>query len=158
MIATSSCARFGVFSLVCFLPWVCACSDADGTEKEIEETPNYRCSTMGLPSGQEPETLETADELCPALPRAFGEISVMDATYGGNCDQPHGNVTWAVAPACAGYGSCRYQIVKGDLGVDSACDKAFRVRYTCSNQSERVRMEFAPEEADGRVVLLTCPE
>ena len=84
---------------------------------------------------------------------------MLNATYGGNCGQSTGNVTWDVAPTCNGFGSCRYDVRVAFLGDPAVnCSKQFFVNYKCSNHSNIVRQEFVSQEADGKTVTLTCPQ
>lgn len=130
-----------------------------GCQKDFDV--RWACGTMGVltqhinhEANQQTITLACQNN----VPAAFGTINVITATYGGNCGQPSGNVTWDVSPACSGFGSCKYDVRTSFLGDPKrGCEKEFSVSYTCSNHPTLVRTEFASREANGKTVTLTCP-
>lgn len=133
---------------------------ARGCDKDFDV--RWACGTQGVLSQHvtQEANQHTITLACQNnVPPAFGAITVLNATYGGNCGQSTGNVTWDVAPTCTGFGSCRYDIRTAFLGDPAhGCDKEFFVNYTCSNHPTRVRQEFASREANGKTVTLTCPQ
>jgi hypothetical protein len=132
---------------------------AAGCRKDFDV--RWACGTQGVFSQHvaEEANQQTVTLACGNnIPSAFGVINVLNATYGGNCSQPLGNVTWDVAPFCNGFGSCRYDIRTSFIGDPSFnCRKEFFVNYTCSNHPTFLRQEFASSEANGKTVTLTCP-
>jgi hypothetical protein len=101
---------------------------------------------------------------------ANGTISLLNATYDGNCNAwLAGDVTAAVAAACNGKESCAYQLCI--CGYDhctealnpcvpdpaQTCAKDFSVRWHCSGEAPGVdRSAYMPAEADLSVLNLTC--
>ena len=131
---------------------------AHGCDKDFDV--RWACGTAALITQHVAKEAnnKTVTLTCENVPSAFGSIYVQNATYGGNCGQPNGNVTWDVA-VCNGFGSCRYDIRVSLIGDPAhGCDKEFYVNYTCSNHPTVVRREFASREANGKTVSLTCPE
>ena len=108
---------------------VCAGGDADGTMSE---------------------TYATSD--------AVSSIIVLEATYGGNCGVPRGNVTQHVAKQCDGNSQCRYvpnYKVIGDPAYN--CKKDYILSYRCSGDGEVREERVAPEAGWGsKAVMLSC--
>jgi hypothetical protein len=85
------------------------------------------------------------------------DMTILAATYGGNCGAPSGNATASVATACDGKSTCNYQVDINRLGDPaSACSKDFRVTWRCATE-EGVRTVVAPPEAGlGAILSLRC--
>ena len=85
-------------------------------------------------------------------------ITVVSATYGGNCGAPTGNVTSALASACNDQGQCNYTVDYQVLGDPAyGCAKTYQAQYTCAADTT-VHTVSAPAEAGfGSVVTLSCP-
>lgn len=131
-----------------------------GCEKDFDV--RWTCGNQGafsLHVGHEANN-QTVTLACQnTMPPAFGTITVHNATYGENCGQPNGNVTWDVAPYCNGFGSCRYDIRTSFLGDPKVgCEKEFYVNYSCSNRPTLNRHLFVSREANGKTITLTCPQ
>jgi hypothetical protein len=88
-----------------------------------------------------------------------GQISVVEATYGGNCGAPAGNATPAVRASCDSMSDCSFRVEVDRLGDPAPkCAKGFSVKWTClGNSRERLRI-LAPEAGFGEVAHLTCAQ
>jgi hypothetical protein len=94
--------------------------------------------------------------------QAFGGISIIEASYGFNCNTPTravlaGNMTAALKRRCNRKASCSYTIDVFALEGDPApqCVKDFSTVWTCEDGLHR--QQSIPAEANGKTVLLTCP-
>lgn len=78
-------------------------------------------------------------------------IKVVEATYGGNCQAPKGNVTRFVATECDDKDMCNYRVYYKNLGEapPADCERNFSVRYTCGNISRRLVCSVEPESGWG---------
>lgn len=85
------------------------------------------------------------------------EITVIEASYGGRCGAPQGNVTGAVANACDGTRGCTFVVDVAQLGDPAAgCAKDFRVVWRCATE-EGIRTAAVTEDAgNGSSVALHC--
>jgi hypothetical protein len=102
------------------------------------------------------------------------EISVMVGSYGLNCvdyqvptgftnSTATGNVTKQVKLACDGRAQCNYVVDVSMIGDPATgCGKDFSVEYFCKMprgaeaESQEVKTEFVPAEANGKMVILAC--
>lgn len=86
---------------------------------------------------------------------AGGTISVLSATYGGNCGAPAGNVTSFLTSACNGLASCDYAVHYQTLGDPAyGCQKDFAVQWSCDGVPQHLSL---PGEAGfGSVAALSC--
>jgi hypothetical protein len=92
------------------------------------------------------------DELAAAEKKRANTIKVVEATYGGNCDGvTKGNVTSFVASACANTDLCNYRVYYKSMGGDPApaCEKDFKVTYTCGRSSKSETCTLAAEAGKG---------
>jgi len=100
-----------------------------------------------------------------------GTISLLSATYGGNCGAAAGDATAAVAAWCgAAAAACSFQVcVCGDNACGAGappclpdpaqeCAKDFAVTWRCSADAPGApnRSAYLPAEADNGVAALTC--
>ena len=85
------------------------------------------------------------------------EITVVAATYGGNCGAPPGNATAHVADECRGKSACRYRVNNryGDPAL--RCGKDFLVEYRCGDDPTLRRAGHQPLLGEGYFVTLSCP-
>jgi hypothetical protein len=92
------------------------------------------------------------DELAAAEKKRANTIKVVEATYGGNCDGvTKGNVTSFLASACANTDLCNYRVYYKSMGGDPApaCEKDFKVTYTCGRSSKSESCTLAAEAGKG---------
>jgi hypothetical protein len=97
--------------------------------------------------------------LCAALSGAYaGNIQVLSAIYGRNCNvggNPHGAHLGA---ACDGKQLCQYHIDSdpGQLGDPArGCAKDYHASYACTGDAQ-TKSIFVPAEADQHNVTLDC--
>lgn len=86
-------------------------------------------------------------------------ISVVSATYGGNCGVAKGNVTRQLADSCNGQTFCAYTINYQALGGDPAvgCAKDYAAEYKCIGGPALSRTVSVKGEAGlGSSVTLSC--
>jgi len=90
--------------------------------------------------------------------RSANALTVVEATYGGNCGAPRGNVTGDVRQMCDGLDACDYVVDVAHLGdVVPTCGKSFDVRYSCPGKG--LRTQSLPGEAGFRsIARLRCTE
>src|SRR5262249_27590357 len=88
-----------------------------------------------------------------AKPKNEPKVTIVSATYGGNCGAPPGNVTRSLQAACTGQETCDYVVDVSVLG-DAApgCSKSFSVHYRCGSISRTE--EVAPEAGFGTRIEL----
>jgi hypothetical protein len=85
-------------------------------------------------------------------------ISVISATYGGNCGAPQGNATQDIAAICNGKADCAYPVKVERLGDPATgCRKDFTVSYFCALGTPPRHEELTGEAGFGSVAGLTCP-
>jgi hypothetical protein len=100
------------------------------------------------------------DQLAPPPPIADSAnrgISVVSATYGGNCNAPLGNATQDLIANCNGKNECAYPIQVDRLGDPAhGCGKNFAVSYFCPGDAKIRHEEIAPEAGFGKVANLRC--
>jgi hypothetical protein len=85
-------------------------------------------------------------------------ISIVSATYGGNCGAPSGNATQSVAAACGGKADCGYTVDVARLGDPAPnCGKDFAVAYSCASD-RTTHYEKVPGEAGlgDKQITLSC--
>ena len=84
-------------------------------------------------------------------------LSVVSATYGGNCGAPFGNVTSPLRKSCDGKVYCDYA-VKVELLGDPApgCEKNFAIEYECAADNARFTKFIGGEAGLGSYINLTC--
>ncbi|TMJ26025.1 MAG: hypothetical protein E6G96_14860 [Alphaproteobacteria bacterium] len=76
--------------------------------------------------------------------RQLPTIKILEATYGGNCQNvPKGNVTRFVASECNDKSMCNYRIYYKSMGEDppASCERNFSVRYACGRFLKRCTVE-----------------
>lgn len=101
-------------------------------------------------------TLPAETEPVSGSPAATA-ISVMSATYGGNCNAPSGNVTAHIANQCNGKNVCDYPVHYTRIGDPvPGCAKDYIVNYSCPDGITR-SANAAAEAGVGSVVNLACP-
>jgi peptidoglycan/LPS O-acetylase OafA/YrhL len=84
-------------------------------------------------------------------------ISLISATYGGNCDARRGNATQSLLAACNGHESCDYTVDVAKLGDPAGgCAKDFTADYACMPGSRPHKASLPGEAGLGSHVLLTC--
>lgn len=82
-------------------------------------------------------------------------ISVIAATYGGNCGTARGNVTGHIANACNGKAACNYAVDHRVIGDPKyGCRKDYVVQYSCGGQQRQA--SAGAEAGYGSVVTLSC--
>jgi len=86
-------------------------------------------------------------------------ISVVSATYGGNCGAPGGNATQDVVASCNGRTECSYSVKVERLGDPAnGCGKDFAASYFCEAEAT-MRHQVLPAEAGfGGVLNLSCTQ
>ena len=85
-------------------------------------------------------------------------ISVVSATYGGNCGAPQGNATSELKASCDGKNECAYPVRVETFGDPaSRCGKNFTVSFFCPIDTNLRHEELSPEAGFGKVVDLHCP-
>lgn len=107
-------------------------------------------STVACAGGQ---SFDTAS--CSCVPAG---IQVLSASYGsGNCGEPVGNVTGAVAGECDGRTDCTVLVDNSVFGDPAfGCPKDFTVEWQCG-QDPTVRMaSHGPVAGEGYTVPLSC--
>lgn len=98
-----------------------------------------------------------------------GTISVISATYGGNCGAPAGDETAQVAAICNGADACTYRVcVCGDNTCGAGdppcipdpaanCAKDFTVLWRCTADAPTFnRSASLPAEANNNALVLGC--
>lgn len=87
-----------------------------------------------------------------------GGITVISATYGGNCGARYGNATAPLSKACGGQTNCDYKANTEQFEVPASnCSNDYNVEYLCASDPT-VRSRSAPAEAGSRLSLqLRCP-
>jgi hypothetical protein len=84
-------------------------------------------------------------------------ISVIDATYGGNCSAVAGTETSLLRSSCDGRHVCTFPVDARVIGDPApGCKKDFRVIWTCGEDRSPRQMSIAPEAGFGSVAFLTC--
>jgi hypothetical protein len=87
----------------------------------------------------------------------FPEITIVGATYGANCQAAAGNATAAVARACDGHSTCRFQVDVAAIGDPSpGCAKEFDIVWRCPGEEAVRRMTLPAEAGLGSVARLSC--
>ena len=126
-------------------------NEVPAPQASICETNPAACTTVPPPSG-----------LCATNPAACatqvmqGAISVVSGTYGGNCQQPEGNVTAHLASTCNGQSSCEYSVDYTVIGDPApGCAKDYVAKWTCGAGAEQAAGANA-EAGYGSKVVLTC--
>ena len=103
------------------------------------------------------------------LPLPWGPITIIDATYGGNCRdqvlprpltnnfQP-GNATQEVKKTCHTGDLCNFAVRVGVLGDPvGGCAKDFAVTYRCENdKASTIRYATLTAEANGKTASIDC--
>ena len=104
-----------------------------------------------------------------AATSANSSISVLSATYGGNCHSA-GNLTAAASAYCGGQSSCSYTLCVCGWDAcspsgppctpdpDPACAKDFAITWRCSGDAAGApaRAAYLPAEADRSTAALGC--
>ncbi len=94
--------------------------------------------------------------LFPAQAMAGG-ISLLSATYGGNCGASASNADKDVEKICNGADICQYKVNTKILGDPArGCGKDFVVKWTCPGSPETLSVKIPPEAGAGHVALLDC--
>ena len=103
-----------------------------------------------------PGCVATAEPPPPSEPSPVG-IQVVQATYGGNCKAPQGNVTTHLQQSCAGKQSCSYSVDYKVLGDPVfACAKDYVAEWRCGVDAAVRKATAEPEAGYGKVVELRC--
>jgi hypothetical protein len=95
-----------------------------------------------------------------APPRTSADvIEAVSATYGGNCNAPHGNQTAQLAKACNGKVECRYRVDHTIIGDPvPGCGKDYVAEWRCGGSRSPRKTRAAPEAGYGEVIVLRCSE
>ena len=84
-------------------------------------------------------------------------VSLISATYGGNCGARRGNATQALLTACNGKASCDYTVDVAKLGDPAGgCPKDFAAEYACMPGGGPHKAVVPGEAGLGSHVLLDC--
>jgi hypothetical protein len=87
---------------------------------------------------------------------AGGAIRVTEATFGGNCKAPRGNMTAILGAACNGRPACAYTIDYTKIGDPaSGCQKDYVAQYQCGGTAKSASVP--PEAGFSGVIKLSCP-
>ena len=101
--------------------------------------------------------MATAEPPPPSEPAPPVGISVVQATYGGNCKAPQGNVTAHLQQSCGGKQSCSYSVDYKVLGDPVfACAKDYVAEWRCGADPAVRKATAEPEAGYGKVVELRC--
>ena len=112
-----------------------------------------RFSLLVLRSG----CMATAEPPPPSEPAPPVGISVVQATYGGNCKAPQGNVTAHLQQSCGGKQSCSYSVDYKVLGDPVfACAKDYVAEWRCGADPAVRKATAEPEAGYAKVVELRC--
>jgi hypothetical protein len=91
-------------------------------------------------------------------------IKILEATYGGNCKVPKGNVTRFVASQCNDKTMCNYRVYYKHLDEQppSGCEKNFSVRYACGRYFKNCTVEAeagwgGDEGHPNKFCMMYCP-
>jgi hypothetical protein len=121
----------------------------DGTRKSFEIV--YRCGrehatrVMRLAEAATGTPVNLACE-SRAVPAA-GAITVVDATYGGECGAPRGNADHAIATLCDGKAHCDLPFLRGRLGAAApSCARQLQVEYRCGAEASLRAATRGPDE------------
>jgi hypothetical protein len=97
-------------------------------------------------------SFQPAGRIDPSL-----RISIVEATYGRNCQAPAGNATTLVQKSCDGLALCRFRVESPVLGDPAPrCAKDFGVAWMCSGEKSARRATLAAEAGFGSTLLLSC--
>jgi hypothetical protein len=84
-------------------------------------------------------------------------ISVVSATYGGNCGALFGNVTHPLRKSCDGKLYCDYAVKVEILGDPApGCEKNFAIEYECVAHNTRLTKFIGGEAGLGSYLDLSC--
>ncbi|MEI6437766.1 MAG: prepilin-type N-terminal cleavage/methylation domain-containing protein [Candidatus Omnitrophota bacterium] len=141
-----------------FSPPVCSDTRIDLTRQGGSYTISVDPSGCYFCSGNCPGTLAKTLPVGPGCER----ITIVTATFGGNCGVAAGNVTTSVAGLCDGTKSCSFiesgPFCGGGFFPDPVvgCYKDFSVNYVCSGGVGK--SAYAPaHQCEGDMVALACP-
>ena len=83
-------------------------------------------------------------------------ITVVNATYGGECGAASGNADYAIATLCDGKDRCELPRLRGALGdAAPSCANELKVKYRCGSAPQLKEANQWNDSAD--LSVLVCP-
>jgi hypothetical protein len=87
-----------------------------------------------------------------------GVITIVEATYGSNCNVPTGNWTKATADQCDKSVTCTFNVDLNRFGDPApGCSKEFSVQWRCAG-APAIEKATMPAEAAWKTVEMTCQQ
>ncbi|MDR5741061.1 MULTISPECIES: hypothetical protein [unclassified Caballeronia] len=81
-------------------------------------------------------------------------ITVISATYGGNCGAPAGNATGDFVRQCDGRDACEYMPERRNIGYSAqSCQSDLQAEWRCSSTESHTATLSAGIDANSRLVL-----